>query len=394
MRPHQVLTPTVLLGIATSPASAASFRGLDMPPNYNSRFTALSPDGSVVMGEMWAPGMPSETFRWTAQTGLTRQADLPGWGGYAWPYAMSYDGGVVVGYDTHPAIAPGHAFKWTSGTGRVYLDDPAQVDQSEPWGLSWDGATVVGYRVLAGQTQPEAIIWQNGHTHPLGQVQGGQGTFATGISSTGTVVGMTSPSSGPAKPFRWTSQAGIEFISLPDSVHFHSGLCISADGKTIVGDWGQEGRGNEAFAWTEGAGAFGLGDLPGGGFGSTVGGVSADGQIIVGSSVTGSFSPDGHLVMDTTTAFVWDQAHGMRSLPEVLMEQYGLDLQGWELWEATGISADGRTIVGNGASPDGYWRTWIAQVPEPSPALILLLAVGLTPRSRHTQHQPPRTGTC
>lgn len=133
---------------------------------------------------------------------------------------------------------------------------------------------------------------------------------------------------------------------------------------------------------TPGQGAVGLGDLQGGRFSSTPAGVSADGRVIVGSSATGISSPDGVLMMDSTTAFIWDSEHGMRSLPEVLTNEYGLDLHGWELWQATAISADGRTIVGDGASPDGYYRTWIAHIPEPSMTLLAWCALALMFRRR------------
>ena len=40
-----------------------------------------------------------------------------------------------------------------------------------------------------------------------------------------------------------------------------------------------------------------------------------------------------------------------------------LDLAGWQLTEATGVSANGRTIVGNGINPDGQQEAWIATIP-------------------------------
>jgi uncharacterized membrane protein len=371
----------VLFAVATSsPAIAASFSGLDMPPNYNSRATALSPDGSVVMGGIWAQGMPDETFRWSRAEGLTRQAGIPGWGGYARPCAMSYDGSVVVGYDNDPAMPLGHAFRWTPAGGRVYLDNPAQVSQSEASSVSWDGASVVGYRTLIGQTTPEAVLWRNGSAQPVGPGVG-QGSYATGISPAGMVVGTTS---GPSRPFQWTSQSGPQLMDFPQDAFFTGGPGVSADGSTIVGEWAHLGGIGEVFVWTEQGGLVGLGDLPGGASGSYGGSLSANGRIVVGTSFTGTWNPAPDLTIDTTTAFIWDAEHGTRSLPDALRTEYGLDLQGWELWEATAISADGTTIVGNGISPDGYWRTWIAEVPEPSSVLYLLLSLVLASRPRRS----------
>ena len=94
----------------------------------------------------------------------------------------------------------------------------------------------------------------------------------------------------------------------------------------------------------------GLGDLPGGRFGSAAKAVSADGSVVVGGS--GSDSGD--------EAFRWTEAGGMRNLKEMLADDFRRDLTGWSLSGATGVSADGVTIVGFGNSP---FEGWIASVP-------------------------------
>ena len=50
-------------------------------------------------------------------------------------------------------------------------------------------------------------------------------------------------------------------------------------------------------------------------------------------------------------AFIWDNANGMRKLKDVLVNDFGLDLTGWTLTIARGISDDGLTIVGDGIKP-------------------------------------------
>ena len=64
----------------------------------------------------------------------------------------------------------------------------------------------------------------------------------------------------------------------------------------------------------------------------------------------------------------------MRSLAEILADDLGFDLGGWNLVEATDISADGRTIIGIGINPYGEIEAWIATIPEPT--TLSLLAVG------------------
>jgi hypothetical protein len=90
--------------------------------------------------------------------------------------------------------------------------------------------------------------------------------------------------------------------------------------------------------------------------------MSADGQTIVG-------------LFDTDPAALWDPTHGTRDLKDVLANEYGLDLTGWALSDAVGISADGLTLVGNGINPSGEAEAWIATIPEPNTALLLMTGV-------------------
>ena len=118
----------------------------------------------------------------------------------------------------------------------------------------------------------------------------------------------------------------------------------------------------EAFRWDASNGMAGLGVLPSGA--STALAVSFDGAVIVGSDGMGG----------TGTAFIWDEQNGIRPLAEVLA-LLGLDVAGWTLYEATGISADGRTIVGSGVNPDGFQEAWIATIPEPTTGLLMAFAL-------------------
>lgn len=102
---------------------------------------------------------------------------------------------------------------------------------------------------------------------------------------------------------------------------------------------------------------IGLGDLPGGTFSSAALGVSDDGLVVVGYGSNSSSDDE---------AFIWDEVNGMRSLQDVLVNDYGLDLTGWTLERATDISADGRTLVGWG-NHSGYGQeAWIAMLGPPA----------------------------
>jgi uncharacterized membrane protein len=121
----------------------------------------------------------------------------------------------------------------------------------------------------------------------------------------------------------------------------------------------------------------GLGDLPGRDFRSQANDISADGSVIVGRGTTGSTIASGN------EAFIWTETEGMQNLKDVLVDDFGLDLTGWQLIDAVGVSDDGLSIVGYGFNPQGSGEAWIARldsvstpVPEPSSVLGLFLITG------------------
>ncbi len=192
----------------------------------------------------------------------------------------------------------------------------------------------------------------------LGDLPGGNfNSQAYGVSADGsTVVGRNAFASG-MEAFRWTSGGGMVGLGvLPGGIHRSHAFGVSANGSTVVGQSGSSASGanHEAFRWTSSGGMVGLGDLPGGDFYSQAWDVSAGNSTVVGR---------GHSAAGEA-AFIWDQANGMRSLRDVLIGDFGLNLTGWTLSWAAGISDDGLTIVGHGTNPDGNTEAWIATLPE------------------------------
>jgi uncharacterized membrane protein len=72
--------------------------------------------------------------------------------------------------------------------------------------------------------------------------------------------------------------------------------------------------------------------------------VSDDGAVIVGQQAI-----DGN-----DDAFVWTEESGVVSLKGLFVDKFGLSdpVAEWQLISATGVSADGKTIVGMGRNPE------------------------------------------
>ncbi len=136
---------------------------------------------------------------------------------------------------------------------------------------------------------------------------------------------------------------------LPGGSISSSASGVSADGSVVVGN-SNSTSGTEAFRWTSGGGMVGLGDLAGGSFSSQADGVSADGSVVVGDSSGASGNE----------AFVWTEAAGMRGLSDILT-QLSVDMTGWTLSQAKGISDKGRTIVGIGV-PSGNTEAFVVDL--------------------------------
>lgn len=344
----------VVASFMVKPAFSASFQGLgDLPGgDYDSKANDVSSDGSVVVGTGVSASGPAEAFRWAEATGMVGLGGV-GFSNDSMAHGVSADGSVVVG------VSVSEAFRWTQDTGMVGLGDvPGGIGSNRSANsVSADGSVVVGYvRTSATPTivsQPFRWTQATGMV-ALDNLDGSSGCRAEGVSADGSVlVGVcwyddtTLP-----EAWRWTETTGtIGLGYLPGALYESShAYDISADGSVIVG-YSFSATGVEAFRWTQATGMVGLGDLPEGNVDSIALAVSADGSVIVGLGNAGS----------GREAIIWDEVNGMHSLKEVLTNDYGLDLTGWTLERATGVSDDGwLTVVGYGTNPSGDTEAWRA----------------------------------
>jgi probable HAF family extracellular repeat protein len=284
---------------------------------------------------------------WTVSQGLVKQYPIAH--GQLWPTGLSGDGNHILGW--------------------VYPDAPRL-----PHDASFNGAVTVG--AMGGYPLVKAYRQESGGQPVyLGDLPGGDvSSRALAVSADGkTVVGFSSGENFYRMPFRWTAEEGVVSLgSIPGALQ-PSGVAqdVSGDGSVIVGKAASANSFEEAFRWTKETGMQPLGDLPGNFFASEAFAVSRDGKTIVGKSYTAGGS----------AAFIWDEYHGMRKLADVLRDEHNIDVGDVYLRNATGISADGRIVVGWGMDFQANTFAWRADlIPEPTSEVLLMVALGVLPR--------------
>ncbi|MFQ5411097.1 MAG: PEP-CTERM sorting domain-containing protein [Phycisphaerae bacterium] len=349
--------------------------------------------------------------------------DLPGGNFESFGFDLSADGSLVVGR-SHSEFGT-EAFRWENGvmTGLGTLSGGASFS-STSIGVSPDGSTAVGSSLSASGN--EAFQMQSGPMIGLGDLSGGAfSSQARAVSTGGGVIvgsGMSAASGIETEAFRWENGVMTGLGDLPGGIFSSAALDVSANGSTIIG-WSRSDSGFEAFRHHDGT-MTGLGDLPGGGFGSVGMAVSPNGAAVVGwsdsefgpeafrwendqmaglgslpggsmGSIAFNVSANGSIVVGRSDsaignqAFIWDSHNGMRSLQDLLSNDLGLNLTGWTLSEARGVSADGSVILGTGINPDGFIEAWIVTLPEPATLPLLAIAAALRSRRRWPRRGEP-----
>ncbi len=366
------------------------------------------------------------------QAEFTLLGRLPGGANYASAAGISADGQVVVGSSGSSLAFWGESYRWTPENGIEGLGSIDGVPGSDAYGVSPDGNWIVGYAGLNGV--PDSYIW-NERTGGilLGDLGGADfDSRAFDVSRNGRVVIGSASSPQGLQAYRWTPNGGMVGLGFFDENNPHSGAyAVNADGSKIVGFSGTSATSGEAFLWTEQNGMVGLGDIEGGFDISLAYSISNNGKWIAGEgnaeyadgrrsfeavlwdesgemtrlgqlgddgsrySRAWDVSNDGRVAVGVASwsgdigegrgqAMIWTPEWGMRRLENVLLDEYGLDVQemGWRLDSALGISADGKYIVGNAFTwinddihVEGY-RLYLPSIPTPA-TLAPLAGLGL-----------------
>lgn len=276
----------------------------------------------------WAQSAPS-----AASNGSWK--DLGSMGAGAIGYAVSAKGEVVTGVSATQGGIGGQydrGFKWTATGGMQDLDlSPSDGVIVRAYGISADMNTIVGWYAHYPECNPNcAFSWEAGVFDILSPLPGGwYGPTATGVSKDGSVVVGWAQQlyTGGYHSFLWTSPTGfVDIGTLPGGTGSQA-FAVSPEGTVVVGASIAADGNTHAYRWSKGT-FTDLGFLTGGNY-SEARGASTNGTVVVGSASTqGAFYP---------WAFRWTKATGKLSL--------GLLPGKW--WAiATGVSADGKTVVG------------------------------------------------
>ena len=350
------LVATMTWGCSSNPTPAratATFEGIGdlRGGTFRSEALAISDDGHVVIGRSSSAHSSEEGFRKVAGDTLIPLLGPGGTHVAGEPRALTPTGDVIAGKIVSSGFL--QAARWTAATDWAPLPDiPGGGFASQALGMSDDGSVLVGWG--SSSAGNESARWVNGSVVAMGDLPGGSyNSAAACITADGSIIVGTGYSASGAEVYRWTSGTGMVGLGeIPGGAYNSEPFGMTPDGSVIVGEAGTS-NGTEAFRWTQAGGFAPLGDFPNGPFESIALDVSADGATVVGFGTTAA-GPE---------AFVWDAANGMRRLKDVLLAAGVSAVADWALTEATGISADGRVIVGNGTNPFGNTEGWIANLP-------------------------------
>lgn len=310
----------------------------------------VSGDGQKVVGiaDLFGPD-----FYWTKNEGTVY---IGGEGNHV---AVSRDGGTIIG-NARNADGLMTAAIWQGGTdwfslGGLPEAEPMDNELSSGYSVSGDGSIVVG---LAWDAKMEYMAhgfrWEKatGMTD-LGSLEPTRASRANRISADGRViVGWNDNWFGNRLGAKWVD--GSEELIIGPNGFVGEALGVNSDGTVIVGT--QCNQGDQAWIWKLGSGLHCIGftrvtpegPLP---VETYAFAVNEDGSVIGGASGIGPMRQ----------AIVW--FNGKPILLESWLKNRGVDTKGWSLNSVTGVSADGKTLIGWGSGPQFPYEAFAVLIP-------------------------------
>ena len=374
MRIALLNTATAFLLAFALQANAASITPLGTFPGEDqleNHALNLSRNGKFVVGlglelnddlSSPPPAFENVGFIWSADGGAQQIGTIKQ---EAYPTGVSNDGKTVsVHFIPDNSESFTDAGVWRESSGVASLPGAVPSFGKRARDISSDGSIVVGSAPNTEQGYDEAKIWTGSGITGLG-VLPGSNSFTSGDSVSGNgklVVGASS-----SGLFIWDAIGGLKILDPRGSSNHAS---ISANGNYVAASveqfskgrlWEVESPNNPMDFFIEGQ----LIDIRS----------VDDGGTVIGNSSSNGISQ----------AFVWRKHTGIVDIQELLVNGHGMEseLEGWDLDGDFGsvedISADGKTIIGNGINPMGEREAWVIRldrpllVPEPTSFTIVIL---------------------
>jgi probable HAF family extracellular repeat protein len=317
-------------------------------------------------------------------------------GNYSWASKIN-NNGQITGAARTPA-GPMHAFLWDSGV----MTDLGTLDGWE----SSEGLAINSAGLVAGQSYggpPYRAFLHDGVMNDLGTL-GGDRSTAYGMNDAGVVVGRARNASNETRAFRYLEGSGMEDLGTLGG-NFGKAFDVNSNGM-IVGESnvgpGSGGR-YFGFRYTDDDGMVSLGSLNDVGLNSTALAVNDAGTVVGASagypvmwdkdgniSSLGGFGEEAEATDINNVGQIVGWEYNENDLYNGFLYEDGVrydlntllagDDNGWSIEFVNGINDLGQ-IVGFGASPSGETHAFLlTPVPEPSSALLLLVAAPLLRR--------------
>ncbi len=364
-----------------------------LPDGSYPAVTALSGNGSTVVGSAISPSGGQTAFRWTAQHGFQLLQPLPG-GSESRACSVSFDGQVIVGGATS---APPLQWQWNAT--RWASDGTVQVvsgHEQLPFSLATDISnlgTIAGFRFHSsqgGNDVYEGFYWQSeigASALPMsGITQAGDEVRAISLDDSHVFGNPPWGSYEYGSTVVWTG-----FATPAPNVPGY--ISDAANNGIAVGQLKDSGGHWKPFLYSAGGTSSSLPILPSDASRSyLMTGIAADGSRLVGNSVNSyeeawyvceSFGPDSsHFGI---MPLMWASQSEVIHLAKYLSEN-GIEMSGWVLSTAVDISDDGLTILGEGYY-HGVYQPFLVTIPEPTTTPVIVMGMILIRRRRQRRRR-------
>jgi probable HAF family extracellular repeat protein len=267
---------TALLAAGTTTVQAQSYNVMDLgalPGNSTSTAQGLNDLGQAA----GTSSGPSNGVATLFSGGKTISLGTFGASGGSFGEAVNTSG-EVAGYDYSPSLGLSHAFLYSNGR-MIDIHSASQFPSgTSATGINSSGE-VVGYGWVSG-ADSHPFLYTGGKMVDLGTL-GGLDGMASAINDSGQIVGHATTASGSTRGFLYSNGKMID-LGVPSGATNSTAVAISRNGEIAGMAWSNSGLNEPAF-YSNGVWST-LGIVPGATWGTSTTGINASGQV-VGSAI-------------------------------------------------------------------------------------------------------------